>query len=160
MGLLDSLFQQTAIRESILPPAAKNEIIQGRLPRLNTGNIFMKQGEFCCYIDKAILNIEKKEKYYNYVGSSRKGLFGDYRVNVGTRRPHEYDVTEQQKGILYITNRRIIFQAPQNGFDKSHSSLTSIAPYSNAVILQYGNKSYTLIVSDGNLVKAVLRQII
>mgnify|MGYP000677679305 CR=1 FL=1 len=52
-------------------------------------------------------------------------------------------------------NKRVIFQATQNAFDKQHRYLTSIEPYSNAVVLQYGDKTYELIVADGSIVDYV-----
>lgn len=54
-------------------------------------------------------------------------------------------------------NKRVIFQATQNAFNKQHRYLTSIEPYSNAVVLQYGDKTYELIVADGSIVDYVLK---
>lgn len=55
MGLLDFFFGTNTVPtvNSILPDLAKQEILSGRLPRLNTDNLFLKKGEYCCYIDKA-----------------------------------------------------------------------------------------------------------
>ena len=53
MGFLDIFKQQrTPIVTSILPDAAKQEILRGRLPILNTNTVFLKSGEKCHYIDK------------------------------------------------------------------------------------------------------------
>lgn len=79
---------------------------------------------------------------------------------MGGSKPREYIETKQQKGILYITNKRIIFQASENAFDKQHRYLSSIEPYSNAIILQYGQTTYELIVADGAIVNHVLKLII
>ncbi len=155
MGLFNMLSQQNSIKDSILPVAAKNEILNGRLPRLNTDSIFLKSGEYCVYIDKAILTIDKTKKIYHHTGSSYKGLLGN-PVRYGTGHSHEYKEPYQYKGILYITNKRVIFQAKENAFEKMHTKLTSIEPYSNAVILQYGDKTYQLIVADGNVVNRAL----
>lgn len=151
--------QQMRISESILPIAARNEILAGRLPQLNTDKVFLKQGEFCSYIDKAILNIHIKKRVTQHIGSSAPGLFKGTRINAGMSKPIEYEETKQQKGILYITNKRVIFQAPQNAFDKQHRYLSTIEPYSNAVVLQYGQSTYELIVPDGNIVNQALRLI-
>lgn len=69
----------------------------------------------------------------------------------------EHTETLEFKGILYITNKRVILQCKDNGFDKLHRYLTAIKPYSNGIELQYGNKTYSLIVPDGALVNEVLR---
>lgn len=149
--------QQMQISESILPLAAKNEIMANRLPRLNTDKLFLKKGEYCSYIDKAILNIHVKKKITRHTGHSAPGLFKGTRINTGMSKPIEYEEVNQQKGILYITNKRVIFQASQNAFDKQHRYLTSIEPYRNAVVLQYGNVTFELVVPDGQLVNHVLK---
>lgn len=149
--------QQDQIADSILPVAARIEIMAGRLPQLNTDRVFLKSGEYCAYIDKAILNVHVKKRMSKHIGHTAPGLFKGTRIGTGLTRPIEYEEIKQQKGILYITNKRVIFQAPQNAFDKRHSSLTSIEPYSNAVLLQYGEKVYELIVPDGSIVEQVLK---
>lgn len=149
--------QQMQITVSILPDAAKQEIMLGRLPQLNTDRIFLKKGEVCYYIDKAILNVKVKKRISKHVGHSSPGLFKGTRINTGFSKPEEYIETKQQKGILYITNERVVFQAGENAFDKQHRYLSSIAPYSNAVILQYGQTTYELIVPDGGIVNQVLK---
>ena len=149
--------QQMQITDSILPLAAKNEIMASRLPQLNTDKIFLKKGEVCSYIDKAILNIHVKKKMSQHIGHTSPGLFKGTRIGTGITKPIEYEETKQQKGILYITNKRVIFQAPQNAFDKQHRYLTSIEPYSNAVVPQYGDKTYELVVADGSIVNHVLK---
>ena len=149
--------QQTEISGSIMPVAAKNEIMASRLPQLNTDKIFLKKGEICSYIDKAILNIHVKKKMSRHVGHSSPGLFKGTRFHTGVTKPIEYEEIKQQKGILYITNKRVIFQAPENAFDKQHRYLSSVAPFSNAIVLQYGEKVYELIVPDGSIVNHVLK---
>ncbi len=151
--------QQMQIMDSILPVAAKNEIIASRLPQLNTDKIFLKNGEVCSYIDKAILNIHEKKRMSRHVGHTSPGLFKGTRIGTGITKPIEYEEIKQQKGILYITNKRIIFQAPENAFEKQHRYLSAIEPYSNAVFLQYGNTVYDLIVPDGAIVNHLLKML-
>ena len=160
MGFFD-LFsgpqQTTPTVNSILPDVARKEIENGRLPQLKTENIFLKSGEYCCYIDKALLLVEKTTKTYRHIGTSVPGLFKGTRVNFGQGKPVEHTETVQFKGILYITNKRVILQSKENGFDKLHRYLTAIKPYSNGVELQYGNKTYSMVVPDGGLVEWVLK---
>jgi len=158
MGLFSSK-QQNIISKSILPENVKNEILSNRLPQIINNKIFLKDGEICSYIDKAILNIYKTKKISQHIGFSSKGLFKGSRMGIGIAKPIEYEDLIQQKGILYITNKRVVFQAKQNAFDKKHNYLSSIEAYTNAVILQYGNKTYEIIVADGNIVKHVLQLI-
>lgn len=160
MGFFDALFgqqQNYPTVNSILPDIARTEIQSGRLPQLKTDNIFLKTGELCCYIDKALLLIEKTSKTYRHVGTSAPGLFKGTRISFGQGTPVEHTEILQFKGILYITNKRVILQCKDNGFDKLHRYLTAVKPYSNGIELQYGNKTFSLIVPDGSLVNDVLK---
>lgn len=151
MGFLDAFFGNnvTPTVSSILPDAAKQEILAGRLPRLNTDNLFLKKGEYCCYIDKALLLEEKTRKRYKSHSVSMPGLFKGNRHSFGSAKPQEYTEILQHKAILYITNQRIILQCKDHGFDKPYKNLSAVNPYSNGIELQYGSKTYSLIVPDG-----------
>ena len=122
MGFLDLFRPKTPMVQSILPDVAVQEIMRGRLPILNTNKIFLKGGEKCRYIDKAIY--EKKTVKKRYVrrthGTSYRGIiFKDVRHNYGGGITDVVDNVQYEtfRGILYITNRRIIFQGEQGGFD-------------------------------------------
>ena len=160
MGLLDAIFgNKNKIPQinSILPVAAKQEIEAGRLPILNTDKLFLKRGERIHYIDKAI-NLEiKTKKIYRHVGHSGPGILKGNRYNVGVGQPIETQEMVQHRGILYVTNQRIVFQASEWGFDKTYKYLTAIEPYIDACELQFGNKSYNIIVADGNLLNQVIQ---
>ena len=159
MGLLDILFggNYHPTVGSILPDAAKNEIMAGRLPRLNTDNLFFKRGEYCCYIEKALLLEEKKEKIYRHFGGSTPGLFEGNRVGWGVGDSKEIVKPVEHKAILYITNQRIILQCKELGFDKPFKSLSAIKSYTNAIELQFGSKTYSIIVNDGTIPHMVLK---
>ena len=162
MGLLDLFKQpQPPSVQTILPDAAVCEIMSGRLPILNTNKLFLKSGELCHYIDKAIY--EKKIVRKRYVrrnsGYSTPGLFKGTRVNFGGGTTDQVDnVTYQTlRGILYITNHRIIFQGEHEGFDVKVDDLVAITPYSNCVELQTSKTHYKIFVPNGNVTQAVLR---
>lgn len=165
MGFLDLFRQQptTPIVTSILPDIAKQEIMRGRLPILNTDKVFLKGGEVCHYIDKAIY--EKKTVRKRYVrknaGYSVPGLFKGTRVHMGGGNTDVVDNVQYDtfRGILYITNRRIIFVGEQSGFDKKVDDLIAISPYRNCIELQFAKDFYKIFVSDGNVVNAVLQLI-
>lgn len=162
MGFFDALFgkkNQIPMVTSILPAAAKNEIMSGRLPILNTDQIFLKRGEKIHFIDKAIKLEEKKVKQYQHYGHSSPGLFKGTRMNFGRGKTIEHIELVQHRGILYITNQRVIFQAKDGGFDKTYHYLTAITPYNNACEIQFGNKCYCLVVADGNVVYQTLQLI-
>jgi hypothetical protein len=158
MGFFSSLFApkpaaSTPTVLTILPDAAISEIERGRLPQLNTNRVFLKKGEKCHYIDKAILMKPKVKRNYAHLGAGF--TISGLRINGGIVEPIEQEYFTRINGIIYITNKRTIFQAERNGFDKSHTSLTSIVPYANAVDMQYGSTCLCLIVPNGGLVNKV-----
>ena len=52
-------------------------------------------------------------------------------------KPIEHDELVQHRGILYVTNQRIVFQASEKGFDKTYRYLTAVTPYVDAGNLLY-----------------------
>ena len=159
MGLLDAFLNGNNIPHvnTILPDAAKQEILAGRLPRLNTDHIFLKRGEYCCYIDKAILLEDKIKKNYHHVGGSMPGLIDGNRNNFGVGTTKEFVETKQYKAILYITNQRIILECKDHGLDKTYKYLTSYKPYPNGIELQFGSKTCSLAVPDGDIPYRVIK---
>ena len=165
MGFLDLFNPQpkTPIVTSILPDIAKQEILRGRLPILKTNKIFLKNGEVCHYIDKAIY--EKKTVRKRYIrrntGYSVPGLFKGTRINLGGGNTDVVDNIQYEtiRGILYVTNKRIIFVGGQSGFDKKVDDLIALTPYANCVELQFSKDTYKIFVPDGNVPHAVLQQI-
>ena len=91
-------------------------------------------------------------KEFRHVGGSAPGLFEGTRWSSGRGRTVEHTELVQHRGILYITNQRIVF-------DKTYRYLTAITPYSNACELQFGNKSYCMVVANGNITNQVLQLI-
>ena len=162
MGFFDTLLgkrNQIPVVTTILPDAARREIIAGRLPILNTDTLFLKRGEKIHFIDKAI-NLEQKIiKEYRHSGVSTPGLLKGTHWNTGRGRTVEHTELVQHRGILYIINQRIVFQATEWGFDKAYRYLTAITPYGNACELQFGNKTYCMIVANGSVVNRVLQLI-
>lgn len=145
---------------SIMPPAAINNIYSGNLVQINTDTVLLSNAETCYFIDRAIL-VTQKNIVTRYTGGSSGWSFRlargiNYRT--GRRRgvPVREDVKEFTKGILYITNHRIIFAAQKNGFEKNINLLSVITPYRDAVILQFGDTSHTLLLPDGNMVFNVI----
>ena len=167
MGFLDWLFGQPKPQypsiASILPDVAKDEIRKGRLPHINVDILFTKQGEICHYADQAVLMVEKKKKvaHTQNRGVSIPGLFGETRYYRGgsTSTANEETEIEYHKGMLFITNKRIIFTSKNTGFDKQYRYLSAIKPYSNAIELQYASEIYSVFVPDGAIAYAVIQML-
>ena len=159
MGFLSQFMLQTSISESILPQQARNLILLGKLPNIAASRIILKPNEICHYVDRAILNKTKTHRISYRKNVSMPGLFKDTRVGIGQSRPKEYEEIIQYKGILYITNYRVIFQSNESGFEKTIRSLSVITPYSNAIQLQFGNSTFEFIVPDGVIVDQVVHSL-
>ena len=162
MGFLDLFKPKVPTVQSILPAAAVNEIMRGRLPILNTDRIFLKGGEKCHYIDKALY--EKRIVRKRYVrrshGISYPGIFFKnvrHTYGGGTTDVTDNVQYETYRGILYITNRRIIFQGEQGGFEIKIDDLIAITPYGNCVELQCSKDSYKIFVPNGGVTHQVLQ---
>lgn len=163
MGLFSEIFSQNSSSSenipSIMPPGALDQIRQGIIPTMRTDRIMLASGETCHFSERAILTTEKTKK--RYVGRSNgfsfrvcKGV--TYRTGQNRGTPIEESYTEKNKGLLYITNKRIIFVSDKNAFEKKLKSLTAITPYSNAIQFQFSSKTYTALVPDGGIISELI----
>lgn len=163
MGFFDRYIPKVITVQSILPPAAVNEIRIGRLPVLNTNRILLKSGEKCHYIDKAIYEkkIIRKRYIRKNTGYSMPGLFKGTRVRFGNGRTDEVDNIQYEKnrGILYLTNQRLIFQGEFGGFCIKLDDIIAVAPYANCIDIQCNRENYRLFVPDGNIIHSALQLI-
>lgn len=156
MGFLSKLLSKTADKidiPSVFPEEAKQLIISGKLPLLQSSKLFEKPGEKIHYIDRAVL-IKKnkiKKRVGGTAGYSIPGLLKGSRIHLGGNKGYYVDdyIEEQIKGVLYITNQRIVFVSSQDGFDMMLSSFTAMNYYSDAIELQHGKEIKLLYVPDG-----------
>lgn len=165
MGFLD-IFKTQSLPpavSSILPDAARQQLYRGQLPILQPNNLFLKSGEVCHYADRAIYEkrIVNKKRVRKGTGYSMPGLFKGTRVHMGGGNTvTEDDIRyETIKGILYVTNKRVIFVGGSDGFDKKTDDLVAVTPYANCIELQFSKETLKLFVPDGNLPHTVLKLI-
>ena len=163
MGLFSDLFSQNNSADenipAIMPAGALDQIRQGIIPTMRTDRIMPSDGEVCHFSERAIIVTEKTRK--RYVGRSNGFSFRvcrgvTYRTGQNRGTPIEETYTEKNKGLLYVTNKRIIFVSDKNAFDKKLKSLTAITPYSNAVQFQFSSKTYTVMVPDGGIINSLI----
>lgn len=165
MGFLDRLSPQatTPTVPSVLPDAAKQQILRGQLPILQPNNLFLKKGETCHYADRAIYEKRtvNKKRIRKNTGYSMPGLFKGTRVHVGGGNTEYVDEVQYStiKGVLYITTKRIVFVGGNDGFDRKVEDLVAVTPYANCIELQFSKETLKLFVPDGNLPHIVLRLI-
>lgn len=165
MGFLD-IFKTQSLPPavpSILPDAARQQLYRCQLPILQPNNLFLKSGEVCHYADRAIYEkrIVNKKRVRKGTGYSMPGLFKGTRVHMGGGNTvTEDDIRyETINGILYVTNKRVIFVGGADGFDKKTDDLVAVTPYANCIELQFSKETLKLFVPDGNLPHTVLKLI-
>ena len=163
MGLFSDLFSQNNSADenipAIMPAGALDQIRQGIIPTMRTDRIMLSDGEVCHFSERAIIVTEKTRKRYGGRGggfSFRVCRGVTYRTGQNRGTPIEETYTEKNKGLLYVTNKRIIFVSDKNAFDKKLKSLTAITPYSNAVQFQFSSKTYTVMVPDGGIINSLI----
>ena len=153
---------------TLMPVEALAEIRSGRLPRLNSDTVILTSGEYCHYVDKAyLLNERVLKKYHSHTSSvSYPSLLsvlfdaGQYSVRYRRGEAHtqieEIPITDRYKGLLYITNRRIIFVGKKSPFDKPYKTLSAKIAYSDGIEFQFGSKYISLLVPDGRTASTVV----
>lgn len=165
MGFFDFLNPQptTPTVPSVLPDAARQQILRGQLPTLAPNNLFLKNGEICHYADRAIYEKRtvNKKRIRKNTGYSMPGLFKGTRVHVGGGNSEYVEDLKYStiKGFLYITTKRIIFVGGADGFDRKTEDLVAVTPYANCIEFQFSKDTLKLFVPDGNLPHIVLKLI-
>lgn len=148
--------------ESLVPQRIENVIMAGHLPTFRPANIMLAQNETCHFMDRCAIAIKKKEKSYQ---NRRHG--GGYKLTKnytmysggGITRPIEQEWYEYKEGVVFVTNQRIIFVEPENGFEKKVKTLSAVVPYTDAISLQFGNQTYTLMMNQAQLMAMVLQMV-
>lgn len=136
----------------------------GILPEVVGTPLILKNGEVCHYCGRA-RRLITKEKTVGYAGGTAgvsvrvaKGV----TLRTGGIRAHavKQNVQEGFSGVLYFTNKRIVFQADQNGFSLTLGKLVSTKRYTDGVGLYKDNGSYTVTVDDADYCNEILSGIV
>lgn len=122
---------------------------------IKSPSLTMKAGEVCFY--------EGKAKSYQVVSKiiekpKTKTSFFWTPWFAGVKRKKEVEVhqeqeTEYYKGILYITNMRLVFKCKVDAFDIMIPNITSVNQYRDGIRVISGRNAYDVMTSD---VKCVL----
>ena len=107
--------------QSLVPKRISNQIMTGQLPKFNPSTIMLGKNETCHFMDKAALVIKQKERSYatRRSGSSYK-MTKNWTIHSsnGRTKPVVQEWYEFKEGVAFVTNERIIFVAPEHGFEK------------------------------------------
>ncbi len=144
---------------AIMPEGAILQINNGFIPNIKTSRILLASNEKCCFVERAILLNEKIKKHTE--GRTRgvsfricKGL--TYRIGKYAGNPVETKIMERTKGLIYITNKRIIFVSEENSFEKKYNSLTASTIFNEGINLQFNNKSYKFLMPNSFVLNKVI----
>ena len=138
-------------------------IDSGTMEPINDCQLLLKKGESAFLEYDSILKISQN-KVLGTTGKSggvsvrvAKGLY----VRSGTfgSRKIYGDVITEYKGLLTITNQRIAFLNSEKGFEIPLNKLTSITSNSSNIILQQANRTYTLEISNADIVEHLIRKL-
>lgn len=141
--------------QSILPSQAVNKIYSGQLPDIQSNKLVLKQGEKCRFVDMCALVTQRRYTWRWNSGTSNRLWKGfTHHVSTGESIP-QYDI-EFTKGFLYFTDKRIVFVANKHGFERKIEKLTAITDYSDGIVLQFGDKIYSVLLPNGSTAKAAL----
>ena len=135
-------------KKSLMPIDVLKAIDNGQLTKINTGTLNLGENEFCYYIDKTNIK-EQKEVTTGYTGKNGSFSFKfnngvQYRTGSSAGKAIKEIQTTTYNGILYITNKRIIFTSTKDSFDKTFDKITSILQFNDSINLQIGSKTYTI----------------
>lgn len=164
MGFLSTLLgiippDQPPELNTIFPAAAAQKIRSGSLPTIQADKIILSAGEVCHFVDMGAALTEKK-KYRRVHSGGSYHMWKGYTAHLGHSESVPISQPEYTKGVFYITNQRVIFVAQNHGFDKKIKNLTAITPYTDAIGLQFGSKTYNVLLPDGETAKLVLDMLI
>lgn len=148
--------------QSLVPQRISNEIMTGQLPTFKPSTIMLGKNESCHFMDKAALAVKQKERSYatHRSGSSYKVTKNwTMHSSNGRAKPIDQEWFEFKEGVVFVTNERIIFVAPEHGFEKKVKNLTAVVPYTDAVALQFGSQTINLILPQAQLMAMVLQMV-
>lgn len=113
----------------------------------------MGKNENCHFMDKAALSAKQKERSYatHRLGKSFK-VTNNWTMHStnGRAKPIDQEWFEFKEGGVFVTNEKIIFVAPENGFEKNIKNLTAVISYTDAVALQFGSQTLNLMMRSHN----------
>ena len=169
MGFLKKIFfneqLENELKEkipAIMPEGAILQINNGFFPNIKTTRILLASNEKCCFVERVILINEKIKKHTE--GKTKgisfricKGL--TYRVGNYAGNPVETKIIEKTKGLIYITNKRIIFVSEENSFEKKYNTLTASIVFNEGINLQFNTKSYKFLMPNSFVLNKVLNMI-
>ena len=164
MGLLSNLLgiippEQPPELNTIFPATAAQKIRSGSLPTIQADKIILSADEMCHFVDVGAAYTEKRRYQRTHMGGSYH-MWKGFTLHTGRGETVPFSEPEYTKGIFYITNHRVIFVASKNGFDKKINKITAVIPYTDAIGLQFGSKTYNILLPDAETARLVIDMLV
>lgn len=137
--------------ESIMSKEIIDKIHEGELTNINVDTINLGKDECCYYVDRGH-TYKEKTITTGYTGKSA-GL--SFRVMKGvsyrTGGSGSKAVRETQRttynGLLYITNKRVVYSSIDESFDKPIEKVTSVIEIDGGLLIQIGSKTIEILTN-------------
>ncbi|MBE7723323.1 MAG: hypothetical protein E7244_02470 [Enterocloster citroniae] len=162
-GKFQALQHETESAKEAMHKEMISMIDSGTMDPINNCQLLLKKGESAFLEYDSILKISQN-KVLGTTGKSggvsvrvAKGLY--VRSGTSGSRKIYGDVITEYKGLLTITNQRIAFLNSEKGFEIPLNKLTSITSDFNNIILQQANRTYTLKISNADIVEHLIRKL-
>lgn len=133
---------------------------EGKLPVVPDSPVFLQKGEQC-HFSKPVTLFIAKTKVTGYTSASSsvslrlaKGV--TYRTGGSKGAPIRENVMEPHKGVLSITSNRIIFSSMQNSFDKKITTISSVMPADDGLMIQFSSANYAVETKDAKKIIQIL----
>lgn len=131
----------------------------GEVPTILNVPLALQKNEVC-YYEGSGTRLIKREKVTGYTGRSAgvsfrvaKGV--TMRTGGGRGQPIRQTVTDRYGGTLYITNKRVIFLADQNGFVLPFTKMISATTYTDGCEYFKENIAYLVTTADTDYCNAI-----
>ena len=103
------------------------------------------RGDDQCHYNAPVVHVLTSHEVVGQSGGilgTTIGLTPGLGLNVGrlSSKNIRGDVVESTEGVLCITDERIVFTAPKHSFDRQIADLSSVTPFADAILLQFGDR--------------------
>ena len=151
---------------SIMSKEIIDKINAGELTNINVDSLNLGKDEYCYYVDRG-QTYKEKTITTGYTGKSAGMSFRVMKgVSYRTGGSGSKAIRETQRttynGILYITNKRVIYSSIDESFDKPIEKITSVLNIGNGLLIQIGSRNLEILTNTNqefikvfNLVKSL-----
>ena len=130
---------------SIMSKEIIDKIHVGELTNINVDTVNLGEDEYCYYVDRG-QTYKEKTITTGYTGKSAGMSFKvadgvSYRTGSSGSRAIRETQRTTYNGILYITNKRVIYSSIDESFDKPIEKITSVMEIDGGLLIQIGSKT-------------------